>query len=88
MLVICMKRLICPRDSGSSATKSVACVKGQLDMWGNLLLHCKKFKECVDIENIESKSLLCLDICTKWNSIYLMLDSAQKIERAFERFEE
>ena len=37
---------------------------------------------------IQSKSLLCLDVSTRWNFTYLMLDAAQKFERAFERFEE
>ncbi|XP_040947961.1 zinc finger BED domain-containing protein RICESLEEPER 2-like isoform X1 [Gossypium hirsutum] len=32
--------------------------------------------------------MLCLDVCTRWNSTYLMLDTAQNFERAFERFEE
>ena len=46
----------------------------------------KRFKECVQREKIESKKLLCLDVSTRWNSTYLMLDSAIKFERAFERF--
>ena len=48
----------------------------------------KKFKEYIEIANIESKSLLCLDVCIRWNSAYLVLDGAKKIEKAFERFEE
>ncbi|KAL4278649.1 hypothetical protein GQ457_03G010800 [Hibiscus cannabinus] len=32
--------------------------------------------------------MLCLDVCTRWNLTYLMLDAAQNFERAFERFEE
>ena len=48
----------------------------------------QKFKECVEIEKIQSKSLLCLDVSTRWNSTYLMLDAAQKFERVFERFDE
>ncbi|KAK5835381.1 hypothetical protein PVK06_011069 [Gossypium arboreum] len=32
--------------------------------------------------------MLYLDVCTRWNSTYLMLDTAQNFERAFERFEE
>lgn len=48
----------------------------------------QKFKECVEIERLQSKSLLCLDVCTRWNSTYLMLEAAQKFELAFERFEE
>ncbi|XP_043818222.1 zinc finger BED domain-containing protein RICESLEEPER 2-like [Manihot esculenta] len=47
----------------------------------------KRFKECVLHEKIESKSSLCLDVPTRWNSTYLMLNTAQKYERAFERYE-
>ncbi|CAA0818795.1 Unknown protein [Striga hermonthica] len=46
-----------------------------------------KFRECCDDEGILSKSLLCLDVSTRWNSTYLMLNVAQKFERAFERYE-
>ncbi|WOL10493.1 zinc finger BED domain-containing protein RICESLEEPER 2-like [Canna indica] len=46
-----------------------------------------KFKECVDSVQVESKSTLCLDLCTKWNSTYLMLSIVEKYEKAFERFE-
>ncbi|OAY60648.2 hypothetical protein MANES_01G057350v8 [Manihot esculenta] len=38
----------------------------------------KRFKECVLHEKIKSKSSLCLDVPTRWNSTYLM---------AFERYE-
>ena len=31
--------------------------------------------------------MLCLDVSTMWNFTYLMLDTAQKFERAFERFD-
>ena len=36
---------------------------------------------------IESKSLLCLDVPTRWNSTYLMLETAQKFEKAFIRMD-
>ena len=32
---------------------------------------------------IESKSLLCLDVPTRWNFTYLMLETAQKFEKVF-----
>ncbi|XP_071917201.1 zinc finger BED domain-containing protein RICESLEEPER 2-like [Coffea arabica] len=48
----------------------------------------KKFKKCAEIEKIDCKRLLSLDVATRWNSTYLTLDSAHRFERAFERFEE
>ena len=48
----------------------------------------EKFKACVEKEKIQSKSLLCLDVSTRWNSTYLMLESALNFVAAFERMEE
>lgn len=47
----------------------------------------QKFKEYVENEKIESKSLLFLYVSTRWTSTYLMLDAAQKFEKAFNRFD-
>lgn len=47
----------------------------------------KKLKDCIAIEKIESKSSVCLDVRTRWNSTYLMLDSAVKFESAFNRLD-
>ncbi|XP_077219054.1 zinc finger BED domain-containing protein RICESLEEPER 1-like [Tasmannia lanceolata] len=47
----------------------------------------KLFKECIENERIQSKSLLCLDVSTRWNSTYLMLKAAEKFEKAFDKFE-
>ena len=43
------------------------------------------FMDCVEKEKIKSKGLLCLDVETRWNSTYLMLECAEKFEKAFER---
>jgi hypothetical protein len=45
------------------------------------------FKDYVKTLGIESKSLLCLDIATRWNSTYIMLKSAVKFEKAFLRMD-
>uniref|UniRef100_A0A2N9H6B5 hAT-like transposase RNase-H fold domain-containing protein n=1 Tax=Fagus sylvatica TaxID=28930 RepID=A0A2N9H6B5_FAGSY len=45
----------------------------------------EKFLEAVKDANIQSKSLLSLDVPTRWNSTYLMLEAAEKFERAFDR---
>ncbi|XP_062094148.1 zinc finger BED domain-containing protein RICESLEEPER 2-like [Humulus lupulus] len=47
----------------------------------------KRFKESCKDANIESKALLCLDVVTRWNSTYLMLESATKFKKAFENLE-
>ncbi|KAF1881647.1 hypothetical protein Lal_00039865 [Lupinus albus] len=43
------------------------------------------FKECIAAELIESESLVCLDVPTRWNSTYLMLERAEKFQKAFDR---
>ncbi|XP_017648042.1 zinc finger BED domain-containing protein RICESLEEPER 2-like [Gossypium arboreum] len=68
--------------------KSVERVRGAVRYVRQSPARLQKFKECVVVENIECKKMLCLDVCTRWNSTYLMLDTAQNFERAFERFEE
>lgn len=49
-------------------------------------LRLRKFKECAEFEGIPSRKWLCLDVPTRWNSMYLMLNTAEKFERAFERY--
>lgn len=45
----------------------------------------KKFKECIEAEMIKSESLVCLDVSTRWNSTYTMMEHAVKFEKAFDR---
>ncbi|CAH1442713.1 unnamed protein product [Lactuca virosa] len=43
----------------------------------------QKFKACIEEEKIESKSLVSMDVDTRCNSTFLMLESALKIKKAF-----
>ncbi|XP_075669720.1 zinc finger BED domain-containing protein RICESLEEPER 2-like [Castanea sativa] len=45
------------------------------------------FKRCVEKVKIESKTILCLDVTTRWNSTYKMLENAEKFEHAFKQME-
>ncbi|KAF7832042.1 zinc finger BED domain-containing protein RICESLEEPER 2-like [Senna tora] len=45
------------------------------------------FKRCVCECNIESKLMVTLDVPSRWNSTYTMLDTAEKFEKAFDRLE-
>jgi hypothetical protein len=46
-----------------------------------------RFKECIEFARISSRKLLCLDVQTRWNSAYLMLEAAEKFQTAFEKLE-
>ncbi|KAE8736029.1 hypothetical protein F3Y22_tig00000218pilonHSYRG00217 [Hibiscus syriacus] len=48
----------------------------------------QRFKLCVEQEKIESKGLVCLDVETRWNSTFLMLDAAVKFKTTFDRLGE
>ena len=41
------------------------------------------FRSFMERLGIESKSLLCLDVPIRWNSTYLMLETAERFEKVF-----
>lgn len=47
-----------------------------------------RFKEIAKIEKVECKGWLSLDVPTRWNSTYLMMETAIKFETVFQRYEE
>jgi hypothetical protein len=48
-----------------------------------------KFKKIAEEENIETNAFLKVDVCnTRWNSTYLMLNTAISYEKVFVRYEE
>ncbi|OMO74048.1 putative Zinc finger, BED-type [Corchorus capsularis] len=47
----------------------------------------EKFMGCAKEEKVKCDKGLCLGVCTRWNSTYLMLDVAEKYEKAFEALE-
>ncbi|KAF7812598.1 zinc finger BED domain-containing protein RICESLEEPER 2-like [Senna tora] len=48
----------------------------------------QRFKDLVQKEKIDCKALVCLDIVTRWNSTYLMLEHALKFQKVFDRMED
>ncbi|KAI5441331.1 hypothetical protein KIW84_010697 [Lathyrus oleraceus] len=46
-----------------------------------------KFKECIEFAGITCKKLVCLDVSTRWNATYLMLEAAEKFQVAFDKLE-
>ncbi|XP_021761297.1 zinc finger BED domain-containing protein RICESLEEPER 2-like [Chenopodium quinoa] len=47
----------------------------------------QKFMSCVKQEKLESKRFLCLDVDTRWNSTFLILEGALAYRRAFDLLE-
>lgn len=67
------------KDVGKSILKIRALVKYVRSSPARL----QKFKACVEEEKLNSNSLVCLDVETRWNSMYLMLESAIKFKKVF-----
>lgn len=52
------------------------------------LARLNKFQECKNLEKVVYKKGLFLELSTRWNSTYLMLDVTQVYKMVFERFDE
>ncbi|XP_070035283.1 zinc finger BED domain-containing protein RICESLEEPER 2-like [Nicotiana tomentosiformis] len=53
--------------------------------WGSSAGRFDSFKSFVEKAKIDTHGLLTLDVETRWNSTYMMLDTAVKFEHAFSR---
>jgi len=47
-----------------------------------------RFKTCIKKDRIVDKSIVQLDVSIRWNSTYIMLESALKFQKAFKRLGE
>ncbi|VVA39811.1 PREDICTED: zinc finger, partial [Prunus dulcis] len=48
----------------------------------------EKFRACLEMEKVDTRTMVPLDVCARWNSTYMMLESALKLQKGFERMEE
>ncbi|PHU22501.1 hypothetical protein BC332_07608 [Capsicum chinense] len=74
------------QDGLKKIDKSVKRVRQAVKYVKQFAARVKKFKECCESQMITCKKSLCLDVPTRWNSTYLMLETAQHFELTFERF--
>ncbi|EXB38352.1 Putative AC transposase [Morus notabilis] len=67
---------------------SITAIRNAVKYVKSSLARLQKFKDCVKQEKVEYKGSLVLDVPTRWNSTYIMLDVAIKFQKAFDRYEE
>lgn len=71
------------KEGLSDMTNSIKKVRALVRYVRSSPARLQKFKACVEEEKIDSSSLVCLDVETRWNSTYLMIESAIKFKKAF-----
>ncbi|XP_058782786.1 zinc finger BED domain-containing protein RICESLEEPER 2-like [Vicia villosa] len=76
------------RDGLKVASTSITSVRNAIRYVRSSPHRALKFNECVGYANITCKKSVCLDVSTRWNSTYLMLDAAEKYESAFDKLED
>ncbi|KAL4367731.1 hypothetical protein GQ457_05G022200 [Hibiscus cannabinus] len=72
------------KDGLKELDLSIARIRGAVRFVRSSPNRLQTFKACMEEENITSKSYVCLDIETRWNSTYLMLETALKFKKAFD----
>ncbi|KAI5397310.1 zinc finger BED domain-containing protein RICESLEEPER 2 [Lathyrus oleraceus] len=66
---------------------SITSVRGAVRFVKSSPHRAVKFKECIEFAGITCKKLVCLDVSTRWNVTYLMLEAIEKFQAAFDKLE-
>nr|KYP64006.1 hypothetical protein KK1_018593 [Cajanus cajan] len=74
-------------DGLRELTDSIASIRNVVRFVRSSPQRQAKFKECIDFAGISSRNLVCLDVLTRWNSTYIMLEVVEKFQLAFEKLE-
>ncbi|XP_077217893.1 zinc finger BED domain-containing protein RICESLEEPER 2-like [Tasmannia lanceolata] len=73
------------RDGIEEVKTSVASIRNAIRHVKSSPSRLQQFKLCANQEKISCTKTICLDVCTRWNSTFLMLQSALEFQKAFER---
>ncbi|XP_024018141.1 zinc finger BED domain-containing protein RICESLEEPER 2-like [Morus notabilis] len=85
MRCVCHILNLIVNDGLTDLAYSIASIRNAVRYVRSSPQHLKKFKECMKEENINLTALLCLDVKTRWNSTYLMLETSFEFVPIFER---
>ncbi|XP_031266505.1 zinc finger BED domain-containing protein RICESLEEPER 2-like [Pistacia vera] len=76
------------RDGLSEVKDCISRIRNSVKYVRSSPTRAQAFEKCVKEERIAYKGVVCLDVATRWNSTYLMLDVAIKLKKAFQRLED
>uniref|UniRef100_A0A803MDM2 BED-type domain-containing protein n=1 Tax=Chenopodium quinoa TaxID=63459 RepID=A0A803MDM2_CHEQI len=76
------------RDGLSKVKNTISSICGAVRYVRSSPARAKLFNECAKRVKVLHKGSVCLDVSTRWNSTYLMLESALKYEKVFDRYNE
>ncbi|KAK3231813.1 hypothetical protein Dsin_003694 [Dipteronia sinensis] len=68
--------------------ESVVAIRNAVKYVKSSLSRLDRFKRAVEHEKLGNNGFVVLDVPTRWNSTYLMLESAVKLRKAFDQMEE
>uniref|UniRef100_A0A803PSP1 Transposase n=1 Tax=Cannabis sativa TaxID=3483 RepID=A0A803PSP1_CANSA len=74
-------------DGLKDMSYAISSIKNAVRYLRSSLAWLKRFREACKEANVESKALLCLDVVTRWNSTYMMLEAALKYKSIFKNIE-
>ncbi|XP_042944041.1 zinc finger BED domain-containing protein RICESLEEPER 2-like isoform X2 [Carya illinoinensis] len=74
-------------DGLKDCDDSIARVRNAVKYVRSSPARMEKFKKCIEKEKISCLKLVCLDVPTRWNSTYLMLEVAETFQKPFLRLE-
>lgn len=76
------------KDGLTEVHDSLGRIRGAVKYVRSSPARAHSFNSCVEKERITCKSSVCLDVPTRWNSIYFMLDATINFQKAFERLDD
>ncbi|XP_031257249.1 zinc finger BED domain-containing protein RICESLEEPER 2-like [Pistacia vera] len=76
------------KDGLSETKDCISRIRNSIKYVKSSPARAETFQRCVKEEMIAYKGGVCLDVATRWNSTYLMLDVAVKFKKAFQRLED
>ncbi|KAK9057997.1 hypothetical protein SSX86_022837 [Deinandra increscens subsp. villosa] len=74
------------QDGLKAENDTIDCIRNAVKFVRQSPSRLATFKACVREKGIKSKSLLSLDVCTRWNSTCEMLERAAMFDKAFELY--